>query len=306
MSLSIVTCVYNGSKFIDYYWSGMLEIIDMVDSVIIVNDGSTDDTYKKLQNINSNKLKIINKENSGLPASRNIGFELVNSKYVIFLDVDDILYKTTLFKLINRIEDSNADIIYGNVSYVNEQGHSTKMMYIWSFLKKLKFVTSKDTNSKIFMNNFLVTPGSIMFRTKYIENYKFNENLTIGEDWEFFTRVFPNANIESINDTMIRYMIVNASMSLTTMKDINKLTILTNSLVDNYKIAFPEYDYKKYENHINIVNRLFQLQRSGYKESFFTLISMYFMFLKTSPQSNKIIVNSFVKMLLSKILSSDN
>lgn len=301
MTLSIVTCVYNGDRFIDYYWEGMSKIIDLVDNIIIINDGSTDDTYNQLQKLDTDKLKLINKTNTGLPASRNIGLEMVKTDYVIFLDIDDQLCRTTLEKLIKKVKNSFYDIVYGNVSYVNEKGYSTKMMYIWSLLKSFKFISFRDTKNRIFMNNFLVTPGSLMFRTGYVINYKFNENLTIGEDWEFFTRVFKNAKVASVKSTLIKYMIVSTSMSLTTMNNSKKLELLTNELIKNFKRSFPESNIIKYENHLYVTNELFKLQRSGYKMSFLKTLSIYFKYIKISPKSKKYILNSFIKMILAKV-----
>ncbi|HHF0511887.1 TPA: glycosyltransferase family A protein, partial [Vibrio antiquarius] len=94
VGLSIVTCVYNGSEFVNSYFEKLKEILYLVERVIIVDDGSNDDTALKLNDNKiglESKVKIETKKNTGLPDSRNVGLDLVDSDYVIFLDIDDYI-----------------------------------------------------------------------------------------------------------------------------------------------------------------------------------------------------------------------
>src|SRR6185437_7308560 len=58
--------------------------------IIVVNDGSTDDTSKLLDILFSNKITVINQVNKGVAAARNAGIKVAKGKYIAMLDADDI------------------------------------------------------------------------------------------------------------------------------------------------------------------------------------------------------------------------
>jgi len=99
--ITIVTAYYNGHKYIDETINSVLNQTFPAWEWIIVNDGSTDEeSIEKLKEIEKidKRIKIVYKENSGLAATRDYGAKLSNdnSKYLFFLDDDDVINKTYL------------------------------------------------------------------------------------------------------------------------------------------------------------------------------------------------------------------
>lgn len=90
-------------------------------SVILINDGSTDNSMENVQGIISEdpRFFIIEQCNQGLSVSRNLGLELANSDYVLFLDSDDALEPDTLEQLYNRLEQDSLDAIFFEAKAVN-------------------------------------------------------------------------------------------------------------------------------------------------------------------------------------------
>lgn len=99
--ITIITAYYNGHKYIDETINSVLNQTFPAWEWLIVNDGSTDEkSIEKLKEIEKidKRIKIINKENSGASATRDYGAKLANenSKYLFFLDDDDVINKTYL------------------------------------------------------------------------------------------------------------------------------------------------------------------------------------------------------------------
>lgn len=101
MKFSIVIPVYNVEEYIDKCLNSVLNQTYKDFEVIIVNDGSPDnsiqiiDRYVKMDD----RFKVYSKENGGLSAARNFGVKKVSGDYLIFLDSDDYIEKDLLLKI---------------------------------------------------------------------------------------------------------------------------------------------------------------------------------------------------------------
>ena len=83
--------------------------------VIVVDDGSTDDTVKKLRSlIETGKIHYTFQSNQGLAAARNTGIELAKGEYLQFLDADDLISPTKIEKQVQRLENSLEPAVCGS------------------------------------------------------------------------------------------------------------------------------------------------------------------------------------------------
>ncbi|MDH6007960.1 glycosyltransferase family 2 protein, partial [Vibrio splendidus] len=169
VTFSIVTCVYNGSDFISSYIDAIVNISDLVDQIVVVNDGSSDDSLSKLEEASNNIdiLEIKSKGNTGLADSRNFGLNYVTSDYVIFLDIDDVIPRDSLLHGIKTVSESNVDFLYGNIKYFSSSKNTIKNEII-SYVKSKLTPSIKSVANDIFYNNYLVTPGNCIFRTSIV------------------------------------------------------------------------------------------------------------------------------------------
>lgn len=86
---SIIIPAYNASQYIDFALKSVFNQTFQDYEVVVVDDGSTDDTYQVLSQINDRRLRIIRQENGGECAARNKGIIEAQGKYLAFLDADD-------------------------------------------------------------------------------------------------------------------------------------------------------------------------------------------------------------------------
>lgn len=113
--LSLVVPVYNVEDYIEECIQSLLQQTLDDFEIIIVNDGSTDGSIKRISNINSPKLKIIHRENGGLSAARNTGLEHATGEYIAFVDSDDyIIYPEAYEEMYKIAKSTQSDVIYGN------------------------------------------------------------------------------------------------------------------------------------------------------------------------------------------------
>ena len=110
--ISVIVPVYNVEKYIE---KSIISIINQSYTdieIIVVNDGSTDDSIKicELLSKKDSRISIYNKENGGLSSARNFGMNFATGKYVIFIDSDDYIDKDMLAELYGNITKYDADV----------------------------------------------------------------------------------------------------------------------------------------------------------------------------------------------------
>lgn len=125
--LSVIIPVYNGEKYISRCLDSVLNQNVEGLEIIIVDDGSKDDTGKicKEYQEKDSRIKYFNKKNEGVSVARNYGIEKVSGKYMTFVDADDWLEDGAYTDVISYIEKKDLDIYIFNYKYVDENGKSS-------------------------------------------------------------------------------------------------------------------------------------------------------------------------------------
>jgi len=112
-TISIIIPVYNVENYVSETLDSVKNQTSLPDEVIVINDGSTDNSFNIIKNYSDLKcIKIFETKNQGLGLTRNYGISLAKSDYIYFLDSDDIIENNFIYemrKLINQYK--NPDII---------------------------------------------------------------------------------------------------------------------------------------------------------------------------------------------------
>ena len=128
VSLSIIIPVYNVEKYVKCAIDSAINQQLNNYEIIIVNDGSTDNSYniiKQYKNIPN--IIIINQKNLGLSAARNAGLKVAKGEYIVYLDSDDYLNVNSLVEIYKKISSENADLaVFSGTRFLdgtNEKEH---------------------------------------------------------------------------------------------------------------------------------------------------------------------------------------
>lgn len=202
VKISIILCVYNGEKYIEKAIESVLSQSLKDIELIVVNDGSTDNTGDILNSYQDNRIRIINQENKGLGASRNIGMEHAKGEYLGFLDADDWLVENMCETAYNEAKSKNTDItMFQIVNY--DESTSRKYESHWFNLKNLdesfdnRVFKADETKDVLF--DFSVSACQKIYKTIFLKSIdaKFPERIYF-EDMPFFYYVYLNARRISI------------------------------------------------------------------------------------------------------------
>lgn len=115
MDLSIIIPCYNVEKYLHKCLASISAIQGLSYELVLINDGSTDNTDKLLKEFVENyhgKAILIEKENGGLSDARNVGLENAVGQYIMFLDSDDYICPARLLDIINGMKKDNLDVAF--------------------------------------------------------------------------------------------------------------------------------------------------------------------------------------------------
>ena len=117
--ISVVLCTYNDEKYIRKSIESILNQTYRYFELIIIDDGSTDNTNKIIKEFNDSRIKFIEKKNTGLIDSLNYGFSICKYEWVARMDGDDIAFSNRFETQIKYISEDVA-VIGSQIVYIDE------------------------------------------------------------------------------------------------------------------------------------------------------------------------------------------
>jgi len=117
--VSVIICNYNYGQYLSEAIRSVFDQSYQNLQVIVVDDGSTDDSREILESVDDERLQLIYQENSGQGAAFNAGFEKCSGEYVAFLDSDDFWYQQKLAVSIPAFQSGNISIVQHNMHIVD-------------------------------------------------------------------------------------------------------------------------------------------------------------------------------------------
>lgn len=225
--ISVIVPAYNASKYIEKCIQSVLNQDYNNFELIVINDGSTDNTLKILNKLSEkdNRIKIFNQENSGVSSARNLGLQKAVGKYITFLDSDDSLLENALSSFISEIND--------NVDFVICSTREIKLSTMEVLLKRKSFNNKDEIKSNFLdFDTYIRRPWANLYRKSIIDNYniKFPIDISFGEDHIF--------NLEYLKHT-------------------EKAVVISDKIVYNYIIAHNGLCLKYHENMHQIEKKIY-------------------------------------------------
>lgn len=189
ITIAAVIPLYNGQRFIVEAIQSVLYQTRPVDEIIIVNDGSSDQSEAIVrERFSDNRIVFVNKKNGGQSSARNFGVDKAKSSHIAFLDQDDLWHKRHIEILISPFEKcKETAVVYGNLDRIDERGWLTERFYLDNFLvphpkKRLHECLSQDM--------YILPSASIIDKSAFKDVCGFDERLSGYEDDDLFLRLF--------------------------------------------------------------------------------------------------------------------
>lgn len=217
--------------------------------IIVVDDGSTDNTAAIVKFIKDSRLKYYYQPNSGLPAKpRNKGVELSRGEYIAFLDHDDLWMK-------NKLEEQMAimqkkpilALVSTNAFFILDDTKTRTPM--------IKGLKSGYFNDKLFLPEIHIIQSTVLMRKSvFIEMQGFDESpdLKAREDYDLWLRTYPKYPFYHLNECLAYYRKYDSSTSG------NELDFVERSL-DHYEKYFARYGFSKRINNKKLSSILHHL-----------------------------------------------
>ncbi len=197
MKISVIIPVYNGEKYLKNCLDSILNqtIGKKHLEIIIINDGSTDNSEKIIKNYKNDNQMItyINQQNQGQAAARNRALSLATGDYISFVDCDDTIELDMYEKLLNIAISNNYDIVTCDYNIYNDNNKE---------IFKFRFVNDENKNF-IIMNT---GPCNMIIKRNFLLNleFKFPDGI-IYEDFAVIPPLGINANIYHLEEPLYNY-----------------------------------------------------------------------------------------------------
>jgi glycosyltransferase involved in cell wall biosynthesis len=168
--------------------------------IIVVDDGSTDDTRTVLQHY-CGRVMSVYQENRGRSAARNRGIELANGEYLAFLDSDDLYLPNKVSSQVALLEQwSDLSFIYANGYTMDTEGRLGALEPL--FVEALAGRSNYDLAERLLKGSFFLLTTALVRRSA-LDHARFDESLEALEDWDFWLRLVLKGARYAYNDEKV-------------------------------------------------------------------------------------------------------
>lgn len=202
--VSIIVPVYNTESYLEKCLNSILNQTYKNIEVIIIDDGSTDNSYKILQEFQNKDKRIIllQQDNSGQGVARNKGIEVSKGKYIFFVDSDDKVTENMVEEMVLEIEKTNSDFSSFLIAF--EDSKSQKIY-------KKKFNSTILKNEEIYQNTLEIkdifsVPWNKIYKRKFlVDNEIYFPKIKKNEDMLFVHKLAFFSNKCSFSNKIFYY-----------------------------------------------------------------------------------------------------
>ncbi|MDC0932439.1 glycosyltransferase family A protein [Arcobacteraceae bacterium] len=240
MKISLIIPTYNREKLLSKTISSVLNQTVKIDEIIIIDDGSTDNTKEIVNNFQNNTIKYIYQENKGVSNARNHGIKIASYEWLSFLDSDDIWEEEKIEKQI-KFHKQNPHIF---LSHTDE---------LWMFNNKIIKQKKHQLKPSGFcfeenIPNTLIGASTLIVHKKVFEDVGyFDEDLIACEDYDLWLRILRKYELGLVDEKLITKIAghENQLSFSTKLMDRYRISALQKHLDSQYKESISNEIIKK-------------------------------------------------------------
>ena len=232
--ITIIINVYNGEKYISKCLESIINQTYRNIEILIVNDGSTDNTLNICTSYKDNRIRIINQENMGLSLARNVGIENSKGEYLYFIDSDDFVQYDVVEYLYNLCKKYKT--LMATCKPIDVYNYNNA--HIKSSKEQIEVISSKDMLKKILLSeDRAVNLWNKLIHKNIFNNIRF-ENRPINDVAVTYKLALATNKIAYSNQIKYYYLRHKDSITISKQKNVNRS-------IDKYNVCMERYNYIK-------------------------------------------------------------
>ncbi len=207
---SVIITAFNCAEYLPASIESVLAQIDKDFELLIMDDGSTDDSAATARAYSDPRVRVIIRPHCGLGAARNAGMRAARGCYIAFLDADDLWVPNKLAKqceVLDRFPD--VGLVYTRFGVIDAAGSVQS--------QGRSFLAARPSGAilrQLLEGNVIGTPSTICFRHDLIEEQlRFDDTHTYSEDWHFYLRIAARTRIHYMPCTLVYHRRHSRNMS---------------------------------------------------------------------------------------------
>lgn len=319
--ISVVINIYNGEKYVKKCLQSIVNQTYKNLEIIIVDDGSTDNTVQLCKGFNDERIRIIGQKHGGLSKARNTGIENANGNYIYFIDIDDFIDVDTIEYLYGLCK--KYDVMISTCRPIDIFDYNFKPMTknenMHNKDENIAIISKEEMLKKILLTIDRSNPiWNKLIKKEVFNNIRFDENL-IDDATAVTYKIILNVdriaysneikyyyfnNIEGMSKQRNPYLIIDEYMIfIERYKDLKKIypDFIENEICVLSFIAKAHFignemvqDFLKEQESIKLFNRLFSLKILIYNMNFREKVKI--LLFRINPKLFKKCVNLYLRL----------
>ena len=200
MNVSAIIPTYNHERFIGEAVDSVLAQTLLPLEVIVIDDGSTDDTAEVLARY-GDRIRVIRQDNAGVAAARNAGIAAARGEYLAFLDSDDSWYPHKLeLQMARFASQQDLGLVHCGAKIVDAEGRTLSTTTAGAEGRVAEAMLRMDREVIFPQGSSIVVPKRVA-----VEIGGYDERLPPSEDWDFCYRIAARYEIGYVREVLVRY-----------------------------------------------------------------------------------------------------
>lgn len=241
--VSVVITCYNYAHYLSQSIDSVLSQTCQDYEIIVVNDGSTDNTDEIISRFLSDpRVQYISQANIGQAKAKNVGIKHSRGEYIAFLDADDYWHREKLQKQLPLFSNEKVGVVYSKTQHVDESGKYLNSKPSRRFLKPKAGFVYKN----FLFDNFVPFSSSIVRKACLEACGIFDESLSMGIDWDLWLRISTQYEFCYVNEALLFYRIGHSGQMSHNIEERQRCSdrIMTNFIEKNRSMLKPYWIQK--------------------------------------------------------------
>lgn len=226
--VSIVIPAYNHAPYVAETIESVLRQTYNQWELIIIDDGSTDETPAIIQGYRDPRIRTFRHDNRGLSATLNRGVSLARGKYFAFLPSDDVYEPDKLTVQVEVLEKNpTVGVVFSRQTVIDAQGQPSPETHVQSWFE-VSFTTKEEIFPALFERDFLSTPTHLLRMECFARVGLFDESLVTTQDYDLWLRILRYYDIRLLPQALVRmrWHEHNQTRSVTPQTEQERATVL--------------------------------------------------------------------------------